>query len=116
MAKAAIVILAGNESHSDDGRLANGLEAAKGFAETDGDGTLLFAGTALVVASEWVATDPVGPAVAGVLFVAGVAVFVTNMLLVVRRHSPNRLDEVVLGALSPRPKRGSTEGRIEDAH
>jgi DsrE/DsrF-like family. len=37
MAKAAIVILAGNESHSDYGRLANGLEAAKEFAETDGD-------------------------------------------------------------------------------
>jgi len=29
MAKAAIVILAGNESHADHGRLANGLEAAK---------------------------------------------------------------------------------------
>ena len=37
MVKAAIVILAGNESHSDYGRLANGLEAAKEFAETDGD-------------------------------------------------------------------------------
>ena len=37
MAKAAIVILAGNESHSDYGRLANGLEAAKEFAENDGD-------------------------------------------------------------------------------
>lgn len=79
------------------------------------DGTLLFAGAALFVASEWVATDPVGPAVAGVLFVAGVAIFISNMLLAVRRHSPNRLDEVVLGALSPCPGRGSTEGRIEDA-
>ena len=37
MVKAAILILAGNESHSDYGRLANGLEAAKEFAETDGD-------------------------------------------------------------------------------
>jgi len=37
MAKAAIVILAGNESHADYGRLANGLEAAKEFAETEGD-------------------------------------------------------------------------------
>jgi hypothetical protein len=37
MAKAAIVILAGNESHADYGRLANALEAAKEFAETDGD-------------------------------------------------------------------------------
>lgn len=37
MANAAIVILAGNESPADYGRLANGLEAAKEFAETDGD-------------------------------------------------------------------------------
>lgn len=37
MANAAIVILAGNESHADYGRLANALEAAKEFAETDGD-------------------------------------------------------------------------------
>jgi len=35
--KAAIFILTGNESHADYGRLANGLEAAKEFAETDGD-------------------------------------------------------------------------------
>lgn len=45
MAKAAIVILAGNESHADHGRLANGLEAAKEFAETDGgELTLIFDG------------------------------------------------------------------------
>ena len=37
MTKAAIVILAGTESHADRGRLVNGLEAAKEFAETDGD-------------------------------------------------------------------------------
>lgn len=37
MANAAIFILAANESHADYGRLANGLEAAKEFAETDGD-------------------------------------------------------------------------------
>ncbi|MFD1641198.1 DsrE family protein [Halohasta litorea] len=37
MANAAIFILTGNESHADYGRLANGLEAAKEFAETDGD-------------------------------------------------------------------------------
>ena len=45
MAKAAIVVLAGNESHSDYGRVANALEAAKEFAETDGDElTLIFDG------------------------------------------------------------------------
>ena len=37
MANAAIVILAGNDSHADLGRLANALEAAKEFVETDGD-------------------------------------------------------------------------------
>ena len=37
MAKAAVIILAGNESHSDYGRMANALEAAKEFAENDDD-------------------------------------------------------------------------------
>ena len=37
MVKAAVVILAGTESHADTGRLVNGLEAAKEFAGTDGD-------------------------------------------------------------------------------
>jgi len=37
MTKAAVVILAGTESHADTGRLVNGLETAKEFAETDGD-------------------------------------------------------------------------------
>jgi hypothetical protein len=37
MTKAAVVILAGTESHADVGRLVNGLEAAKEFANADGD-------------------------------------------------------------------------------
>jgi hypothetical protein len=37
MAKAAIVVLAGTEGHENVGRLVNGLEATKEFAETDGD-------------------------------------------------------------------------------
>jgi len=37
MTKAAVIILAGTDSHADQGRLANGLETAKEFAETDGD-------------------------------------------------------------------------------
>jgi hypothetical protein len=37
MTKAAIVILAGTESHADIGRLVNGLEAAKEFAENPDD-------------------------------------------------------------------------------
>jgi hypothetical protein len=37
MAKAAVIILAGTDGHENLGRLANGLEAAKEFAETPGD-------------------------------------------------------------------------------
>ncbi|WP_336328751.1 hypothetical protein [Halovenus sp. HT40] len=37
MAKAAVVILAGTEGHANLGRLVNGLETAREFAETDGD-------------------------------------------------------------------------------
>ncbi|WP_254769327.1 hypothetical protein [Salinilacihabitans rarus] len=37
MTKAAVIILAGTDSHADAGRLVNGLETAKEFAETDGD-------------------------------------------------------------------------------
>lgn len=37
MANAAVAILAGTESHTDSGRLVNGLETALEFAETDGD-------------------------------------------------------------------------------
>jgi hypothetical protein len=37
MVKAAVIVLAGTDSHADQGRLANGLETAKEFAETDGD-------------------------------------------------------------------------------
>lgn len=51
MSKAAVMILAGTESHADVGRLVNGLEATKEFAETDGDDVeLIFdgAGTAWI--------------------------------------------------------------------
>jgi hypothetical protein len=37
MAKAAVIILTGTESHADLGRLVNGLETATEFAETPGD-------------------------------------------------------------------------------
>jgi len=37
MAKAAVIILTGTETHADQGRLANGLETAKEFATTEGD-------------------------------------------------------------------------------
>lgn len=37
MVKAAVIVLAGTDSHADRGRLVNGLETAMEFAETDGD-------------------------------------------------------------------------------
>ena len=37
MAKTAVVILAGTEGHENLGRVVNGLETAREFAETDGD-------------------------------------------------------------------------------
>lgn len=37
MTKAAIIILAGTDGHENLGRLVNGLEAAREFAESDGD-------------------------------------------------------------------------------
>ncbi|WP_435186480.1 DsrE family protein [Halobellus sp. EA9] len=37
MTKAAVIILAGTEGHENAGRLVNGLETAKEFAEADGD-------------------------------------------------------------------------------
>jgi hypothetical protein len=51
MAKAAIIILADTETHADHGRLANGLETAKEFAETPGDDVeLIFDGAG----TQWV--------------------------------------------------------------
>lgn len=37
MSKTAVVILAGTDSHSDTGRVVNGLETAKEFADSDDD-------------------------------------------------------------------------------
>lgn len=49
MSKTAIVILAGNESHADKGRLVNGLETAKEFAEAGDEVQLIFDGAG----TEW---------------------------------------------------------------
>ncbi|WP_181692781.1 hypothetical protein [Natronomonas sp. LN261] len=79
------------------------------------DGTLLFAGTVLLVVSEWVAFGPVAVGIGGALFTLGVVVFTANMLLVLRRHSPDTLDEVVFGSLSPRRERGRSEETVEES-
>ena len=50
MTKAAIIVLAGNESHADRGRVFNALEAAKEFDENGDDYRLIFDGAG----TEWV--------------------------------------------------------------
>lgn len=44
MTKAAVVLLADTDSHADVGRLVNGLETAKEFAESGDDVELIFDG------------------------------------------------------------------------
>ncbi|TKX55924.1 hypothetical protein EXE42_01725 [Halorubrum sp. SP3] len=75
------------------------------------DGTLLFAGTALVVAADLLAGasgttlggGARGPALAGMSLVTlGVVVFAVNALSVIRRHSPGTLVRVALGRFAPR--------------
>jgi hypothetical protein len=51
MAKAAVIIMAGADSHADQGRLVNGLQTAREFANTDGDEVkLIFDGAG----TEWI--------------------------------------------------------------
>ena len=51
MTKATVIILAGTEGHDNLGRVANGLQAAKEFVETDGDDVeLIFDGAG----TQWV--------------------------------------------------------------
>ncbi|MFB6244491.1 MAG: DsrE family protein [Halobaculum sp.] len=50
MTKAAVVVLAGNESHADHGRVANALEAAKEFAEHGDELEVIFDGAG----TQWV--------------------------------------------------------------
>jgi len=44
MTKAAIIVLAGNESHADNGRVFNALTTAKEFAEAGDEVELIFDG------------------------------------------------------------------------
>jgi len=48
--KAAVIVLAGNESHADRGRVFNALEAAKEFDENGDDYRLIFDGAC----TEWI--------------------------------------------------------------
>ncbi|SDJ68908.1 hypothetical protein SAMN05216226_107129 [Halovenus aranensis] len=78
--------------------------AAADFALTL-SGTALLAGTSLVGGPQWL----VG--LGGVLLILGLCAVLANLLLVVRRHSPHTLDQIVLGSLTPR--RADGEDRAE---
>ncbi|TKX59116.1 hypothetical protein EXE44_05750 [Halorubrum sp. SS7] len=83
------------------------------------DGALLSTGTALVVGAD-VAAGASGTALAGAatrpalvglsLATLGVAVFATNALLVIRRHSPGTLARVALGRFGAPFASGGTDG------
>ena len=88
------------------------------------DGTLLFVGTALVVAADiaagasgtTLAGGVPGPALVGAsLATLGVGVFATNAVLVIRRHSPGTLSRVVLGRFAPRRAVGDADAVEGDA-
>jgi len=66
------------------------------------DGTLLVAGTVALVAWELLALPQTVVAGAGGLVALGVLAFLANVLLVLVRHSPQPLDRIVFGSLSPR--------------
>ncbi len=66
------------------------------------DGALLLGGTVALVSSDRFALGGSIAAIGGVLVFLGVAVFIANMLSVLRRHGPHSIDHVLLGTLSPR--------------
>jgi len=66
------------------------------------DATLLVAGTTLLVAWEYLEAPQLLVSVGGGLVALGVLAFLANVLLVLVRHSPQPLDRIVLGSLSPR--------------
>ncbi|MCT9097925.1 DsrE family protein [Haloarchaeobius sp. HME9146] len=51
MSKAAIIVLAGTESHADLGRVVNGMQAAKEFADAGDEVELIFDGAG----TQWIA-------------------------------------------------------------
>jgi hypothetical protein len=66
------------------------------------DATLLASGTLLLALSEWFGLSSTIQGTGGVLVSLGIVVFGTNMLLVVRDHSPHSLGRILLGSLDPR--------------
>lgn len=62
---------------------------------------LLFCGTVVLTVSERLGLGTTAVGLGGVLVTTGILLFLTNMLLVVRKHSIYPLDRIVLGSLTP---------------
>ncbi|EMA59635.1 hypothetical protein [Halorubrum lipolyticum] len=77
------------------------------------DGALLGGGSALIVGANQLGVAGTPALLGGLLAGAGVAAFVSNMVLVLVRHSPHSIDRIVLGSFSPRPARAPGEANEE---
>ncbi|WP_223174172.1 cbb3-type cytochrome c oxidase subunit I [Halorubrum aquaticum] len=77
------------------------------------DGLLLGGGSALIVGANLSSVAGVPVLLGGLLVGVGVVAFVSNVVLVLVRHSPHPIDRIVLGAFSPRRARGP-DGAVEE--
>jgi hypothetical protein len=68
------------------------------------DATLLVSGTLLLILSEWIQLSSTIQGIGGGLVALGIVVFGTNMLSVVRSHSPHSLSRILFGSLDPSRK------------
>jgi hypothetical protein len=66
------------------------------------DATLIWGGTLGLILSDWFLLDSAVFAIAGASVTIGIVAFTTNMLVVIRDHSPHSVGFVLLGALDPR--------------
>jgi hypothetical protein len=66
------------------------------------DATLIWGGTLLLVLSDWFLLDSFVSAAAGASVTIGIVAFTTNMLVVIRDHSPHSVGFVLFGTLDPR--------------
>jgi cbb3-type cytochrome oxidase subunit 1 len=78
------------------------------------DFLLLLTGTAILVASDLTGTDARIGGLGGGLVAIGLIVFLTNMYLVIRDHSPHGLDRILLGSIAPRTDPAEAELRSNE--
>ena len=66
------------------------------------DGVLLGGGSALIVGANLLEVAGTPGHLGGLLVGVGVVAFVSNLVLMLVRHSPHSIDRIVLGSFSPR--------------